>query len=107
VSEPLLSVHNLAVDFEVDGKATHAVRGIDFEIGRGETVGLVGESGSGKSVTALSVMRLLPYPLASHPSGRILFGGRDLIQESEPGSCLSDCNGSATSYCRRDRQGRH
>jgi microcin C transport system ATP-binding protein len=85
VSEPLLSVHNLAVDFEVDGKATHAVRGIDFEIGRGETVGLVGESGSGKSVTALSVMRLLPYPLASHPSGRILFGGRDLIQESERG----------------------
>jgi len=83
VNSPLLSVRNLAVDFNVDGQLTHAVRGIDFEVNAGETVGLVGESGSGKSVSALSIMRLLPYPLASHPSGEILFGENDLMRFDE------------------------
>jgi len=54
-----------------------------FDIGRGEAVAVVGESGSGKSVTALSVLRLLPYPPASHPGGRILFGGVDLLAAGE------------------------
>ena len=62
---------------------TSAVKRISFDIKRGETVALVGESGSGKSVTALSIMRLLPYPAASHPSGKILFKGRDVLGMSE------------------------
>jgi microcin C transport system ATP-binding protein len=85
MTQRLLEVRDLRVDFSVDGKLTHAVRGIDFTIGRGETVGLVGESGSGKSVSALSIMRLLPYPAASHPSGEILFDGLDLLQQDERG----------------------
>ena len=60
-----------------------AVDRVSFDIARGETVALVGESGSGKSVTALSVPRLLPYPAASHPTGEILFRGRDLLKASE------------------------
>ena len=53
--------------------------GISFNIDRGETIALVGESGSGKSVSALSVMQLLPYPLAHHPKGSIKFNGEELI----------------------------
>jgi microcin C transport system ATP-binding protein len=80
---PLLTIDNLHVDFTADGKTTHAVRGVSFHIDQGETVALVGESGSGKSVTALSVLKLLPYPPASHPSGSILFDGEDLLQTPE------------------------
>ncbi|MEQ9122139.1 MAG: ATP-binding cassette domain-containing protein, partial [Alphaproteobacteria bacterium] len=57
----------------------HAVRGVSFEISKGETLALVGESGSGKSVTALSILQLLPYPQASHPSGSILFDGLEMV----------------------------
>ena len=60
-----------------------AVDRVSFDIAKGETVALVGEVGSGKSVTALSVMKLLPYPSAHHPSGAILFKGRDLLPMSE------------------------
>jgi len=76
---PLLSVQNLSVAFGQGGRRTLAVDRISFDIHKGETVALVGESGSGKSVTALSVLKLLPYPAASHPSGAILFKGRDLL----------------------------
>ena len=82
-SEALVDVRNLSVDFHSAGTVTHAVRNISFDIKKGETVALVGESGSGKSVTALSITRLLPYPAASHPSGTILFKGRDVLQMSE------------------------
>ncbi|MEE2688960.1 MAG: ABC transporter ATP-binding protein [Pseudomonadota bacterium] len=75
----LLSVRNLAVDFNVPGKPVHALRGVSFDIQRGETVALVGESGSGKSVTGLSIMQLLPYPVASHPTGSIQFSGDELV----------------------------
>ncbi len=80
---PLLCVRNLAVDFRQAGKVTHAVRGVSFDIARGETLAIVGESGSGKSVTALSILKLLPYPAAEHPSGQILFNGRNLLDEDD------------------------
>jgi len=77
--EPLVVVEGLSVDFRSSSRDTHAVRNVSFDIGKGETVALVGESGSGKTVTALSILRLLPYPAASHPSGSILFKGEDLM----------------------------
>ena len=76
---PLLSVKDLSVAFTQGGQQTLAVDRISFEIADGETVALVGESGSGKSVSALSVLKLLQYPAASHPTGEIHFGGRDLL----------------------------
>jgi len=79
---PLLSVRNLGVAFRQAGTTTMAVEGASFDVGKGETVALVGESGSGKSVTALSVMRLLP-PSAVHPAGEILFKGKDLLKATE------------------------
>src|ERR1700693_864084 len=78
--EPLLEVEDLSVAFRQGGRETLAVDRISFDVRRGETMALVGESGSGKSVTALSVMKLLPYPSAYHPSGAIRFKGRDLLQ---------------------------
>jgi microcin C transport system ATP-binding protein len=82
-TSPLLSVRDLTVAFTQGGETTTAVDHISFEIRRGETVALVGESGSGKSVSALSVLKLLPYPPASHPSGQILFNGQDLLGKDE------------------------
>jgi microcin C transport system ATP-binding protein len=75
----LLEVRDLSVRFGAGPDAVEAVKGASFTISRGETVALVGESGSGKSVTALSVLQLLPYPMASHPSGSIRFQGREMI----------------------------
>jgi microcin C transport system ATP-binding protein len=80
---PLVEVENLSVDFGVADRAVHAVRGVSFTIGRGETVALVGESGSGKSVTALSLLQLLPYPRASHPTGTIRIDGQNVVGASE------------------------
>ena len=80
---PLLSVRDLSVAFRQEGRQLVAVDQISFDVMAGETLAIVGESGSGKSVSALSVLRLLPYPAASHPSGRILFKGRDLAELSE------------------------
>ncbi|MER8906149.1 ABC transporter ATP-binding protein [Mesorhizobium sp. M0854] len=80
---PLLSVQDLSVAFTQAGDQSIAVDHISFDLAKGETVALVGESGSGKSVTALSVLKLLPYPTASHPSGRILFLGADLLAADE------------------------
>src|ERR1700730_13502651 len=81
----LLSVRDLSVAFGRGEREVLAVDGVSFDIKKGETLALVGESGSGKSVTALSIMRLLPYPPAWHPSGTIMFKGRDLmrLRESE------------------------
>jgi microcin C transport system ATP-binding protein len=80
---PLLSVQDLSVAFRQGGRDTLAVDRVSFDIGGSETVALVGESGSGKSVTALSILKLLPYPPAHHPSGRILFKGRNLLALTE------------------------
>jgi len=80
---PLLSVRELSVAFCQGARETVAVDRISFDIRKGETVALVGESGSGKSCAALSVMKLLPYPAACHPSGQVLFKGANLIPLSE------------------------
>ena len=77
-AEAFLQVDNLSVAFG----SSLAVKGVSFEIHKGETLALVGESGSGKSVTALSVLQLLPYPLARHPSGSITVQGQEMIGAS-------------------------
>jgi microcin C transport system ATP-binding protein len=83
-AEKLLSVDNLHVTFRSPDGDVKAVRGVSFDIARGETVALVGESGSGKSVTALSILQLLPYPVAAHPAGSITFKGTELVGAAEP-----------------------
>ena len=88
---PLLTVEDLSVSFDVPGMGSHdgptlevqAVTHASFTMARGQTLALVGESGSGKSVTALSIMQLLPYPLARHPSGSIRFQGQELVGARE------------------------
>jgi len=81
--KPLLEVRDLAVEFVMGSQAQRVIEGVSFDIHRGETVALVGESGSGKSVTAHSILRLLPYPLARHPAGSIHYGDQDLLQLSQ------------------------
>jgi microcin C transport system ATP-binding protein len=77
--QPLLSVRDLSVAFHQGGATSVAVDHVSFDLMSGEVVALVGESGSGKSVTANSILKLLPYPAASHPSGQILFDGKDML----------------------------
>ncbi|UXT50286.1 ABC transporter ATP-binding protein [Agrobacterium tumefaciens] len=77
--QPLLSVRDLSVAFHQGGATSVAVDHVSFDLMPGEVVALVGESGSGKSVTANSILKLLPYPAASHPSGKILFDGKDML----------------------------
>ncbi|MBP2559594.1 microcin C transport system ATP-binding protein [Neorhizobium galegae] len=84
MTEPLLSVRDLSVAFHQGGDTSIAVDKVSFDIHPGEVMALVGESGSGKSVTANSILKLLPYPSASHPSGEILFDGKDMLKASEP-----------------------
>ncbi|MBL4606894.1 MAG: ABC transporter ATP-binding protein [Pseudomonadales bacterium] len=81
--EKLLQVEDLSVEFKEGEHCIQAVRGISYTLFKGETLALVGESGSGKSVSALSILKLLPYPKASHPSGKILYKNQDLLHCSE------------------------
>ena len=83
MSEVLLDVKDLSVAFKQSGKEFLAVDHISFSLNKGETLALVGESGSGKSVSALSILKLLPYPAASHPSGQVMFKGQDLLDADE------------------------
>ena len=82
-SDPLVRISDLSVSFRTVAETTAAVDGVGFEIDAGQTVAIVGESGSGKSVTALSIMQLLPYPSAFHPSGSICYRGAELINAPE------------------------
>ncbi|MGF1476214.1 MAG: ABC transporter ATP-binding protein [Geminicoccaceae bacterium] len=79
----LLEVQDLSVSFAGETGDVEAVKKVSFAIEPGETLAVVGESGSGKSVTALSILQLLPYPKAWHPGGRILFEGKDLVGADE------------------------
>ncbi len=83
--DSLVNVRDLSVAFGgvSGGRHTRVVDRVSFSVGKGETVALVGESGSGKTVSALSILRLLPYPAASHPTGEIYFEGRNLLRASE------------------------
>ena len=79
---PLVDVRNLSVAFGEGAEAARVVKGVSFTVGKGETVALVGESGSGKTVSAMSILRLLPNS-ASHPTGEILFEGKDILKMNE------------------------
>src|SRR5690606_39506322 len=81
--EPLLEIQNLQIGFETGRGLINPVRGVSFSIYPGQTVAVVGESGCGKSVTALSVLRLIPQPPGKYLGGSIRFQGRDLLQLSE------------------------
>jgi len=82
-SNKLLSVSGLRINFHTDDGILGAVDGVSFDIARGETLGLVGESGCGKSVTAYSVLKLLPVPPAEYAAGSIVFGGDNLLSFDE------------------------
>jgi microcin C transport system ATP-binding protein len=83
MTSPLLQVRDLSVSFRSEGREVRAVRAVSFDLAKGETLALVGESGSGKSSVAMSVLQLLPYPTAFHPSGSIDFDGQELVGASE------------------------
>lgn len=90
---PFLSVQNLSVTFKTPGGDFDAVKDISFDLNKGETLAIVGESGSGKSVSALSIMQLLPYPVASHaPESSIKFNGEELV--GKPDSAMRSIRGS-------------
>jgi len=80
--DSILTINNLSTEFATEQGSAYAVRNVDISLSSGETIALVGESGSGKSVIALSILQLLPYPQASHPTGSIRFHNDELINAS-------------------------
>lgn len=99
---PLLQVKDLSVSFRSVAEQNDAVRNVSFHIHAGETVAIVGESGSGKSVTALSILQLLPYPAAFHPSGSIVYDGQELV--GAPSDTLKDYRGGRISMIFQEPQ---
>ena len=92
-SPALLEVHDLVTEFETDEGLVRALDGVSFSLDAGQTLGLVGESGCGKSVTALSIMGLLPRPAGKIAGGQILFGGSDLV--ALPASAMQSIRGQS------------
>ncbi len=82
-SESLITIKDLRTEINSSQGVVHAVEGLNLEIGRGEIVGLVGESGSGKTMTALSILRLLPEPYAKIVQGSVIFEGKDIVKLSD------------------------
>src|ERR1044072_4930863 len=83
MSDTLIQIRDLSVEFQTDDGVVKAVKNISFDIPRGKTVGLVGESGSGKSVSSLAIMRLIPNPPGKITSGTITYENQDLLKVSE------------------------
>lgn len=83
----ILKIDNLSVNFRTSGAKVKAVKNATIELNKGEFIALVGESGSGKSVLALSILKLLQYNVASHPTGSITFNGQDILHKSESEMC--------------------
>ncbi|MFE6077117.1 dipeptide ABC transporter ATP-binding protein [Paenibacillus sp. NPDC057886] len=81
--EPILTVKDLSVSFTTRSGEFDAVKNVSFELGKGETLGIVGESGSGKSVTAQTIMKLIPSPPSKVKSGEITFHGQDLLNKTD------------------------
>ena len=79
MTQPLLSVRNLSTRFRTERGTVRAVDSVSFDVAAGETLAIVGESGSGKSVTALSILRLIPDPPGKIEAGEIVFDGKDLL----------------------------
>ncbi|MDO9477847.1 MAG: ATP-binding cassette domain-containing protein, partial [Pseudohongiella sp.] len=79
MTDPILQIKNLITEFDTDEGRVRAVDDVTFSVNAGETLGIVGESGCGKSVTAQSIMRLLPQPMGQIVGGQILFQGQDLV----------------------------
>ena len=75
----IISIKNLSIGFQSQNKKNNVVHSISFDIPKGKTVALVGESGSGKTITALSILKLLPYPSAFHSSGEIIYNNKNLL----------------------------
>ena len=90
-----LQIKDLSVTFRVEGRDVEAVKHVSFDLDKGETLALVGESGSGKSVTALSILQLLPYPQARHPSGSIVVDGEEMVGAGQ--GVLSEMRGNKVS----------
>ncbi len=83
MSEKLLEIKDLSVQYKTDLETVHAVNHIDLELNRRETLGIVGETGAGKTTTALSIMRVLPDMVGKITGGRILYEGEDLLQKRD------------------------
>jgi len=101
MAENLIEVRELAVEFTHGSQAQRVVEGVSFDIRRGETLALVGESGSGKSVTAHSILRLLPYPLARHPRGGFSMAAKTCCRPTR--SVCAAFAAIALQWCSRSR----
>ena len=99
---PLLEVNDLHTEFRTGAGVVRAVDGVSYTVDPGETVAIVGESGSGKSVSALSVLRLIPDPPGRITGGEIRFAGRDLMQLSRCRRCARSA-AATSAWCSRSR----